>query len=149
MAKKRKAKKAKIKRKRTAKKNNPKKRSSRKPVLRAVATSEKEEAEVPQARTPHDIFEGIKGRRPKSDQELNEWLASPEGKAAMAFEPTSLSRWGKRDGHRIGGGLSENRSDVLIRRLRDRQRLHFMHQQSRQSLSHNSRFFTSAEKPHQ
>lgn len=95
MAKKRKAKKAKIKRKRTTKKNNPKKRSSRKPVLRAVATSEKEEAEVPQARTPHDIFEGIKGRRPKSDQELNEWLASPEGKAAMAFEPTSLSRWGE------------------------------------------------------
>ena len=95
MAKKRKAKKAKIKHKRTAKKNNPKKRSSRKPILRTVATSEKEEAEVPQARTPHDIFEGIKGRRPKSDQELNEWLASPEGKAAMVFEPTSLSRWGE------------------------------------------------------
>jgi hypothetical protein len=88
MAKKRKAKKAKIKRKRTTKKNNPKKRSSHKPVLRAVATK-------PQSRTPHDIFEGIKGRRPKSDQELNEWLASPEGKAAMAFEPTSLSRWGE------------------------------------------------------
>jgi hypothetical protein len=95
MAKKRKAKKGTIKRKRTAKKNNPKKRSSRKSVLRAVATSEKEEAEVPQARTPHDIFEGINGRRPKSDQELNEWLASPEGKAAMAFESTSLSRWGE------------------------------------------------------
>ena len=95
MAKKRKTKKAKIKRKRTAKKKNPKKRSSRKPRLRVVATSEKEEAEIPQARTPHDIFEGIKGRQPKSDQELNEWLASPEGKAAMAFEPTSLSRWGE------------------------------------------------------
>jgi hypothetical protein len=94
MAKKRKAKKGKIKRKRTAKNNNPKKRSSRKPGLRVVAT-EKEEAEIPQARTPHDIFEGINGRRPKSDQELNEWLASLEGKAAMAFEPTSLSRWGE------------------------------------------------------
>jgi hypothetical protein len=94
MAKKRKAKKGKIKRRRTAKKNNPKKRSSRKPVLRAVATSGKEDA-VRQARTPHDIFEGINGRRPKSDQELNEWLASPEGQAAMAFEPTSLSRWGE------------------------------------------------------
>jgi hypothetical protein len=93
--KKRKAKKGKIKRKRTAKNNNPKKRSSRKPGLRVVATSEKEEAEIPQARTPHDIFEGINGRRPKSDQELNEWLASPEGRAAMAFEPTSLSRWGE------------------------------------------------------
>ena len=95
MAKKRKAKKAKIKRKLTAKKNNPKKRSSRKPVLRAVATSEKEEAEAPQARTPHDIFEGIKGRRPKSDRELNEWLATDEGKAATIFEPISHSRWGE------------------------------------------------------
>jgi hypothetical protein len=95
MAKKRKTNKGKIKRKRTVKKNNPKKRSSRKPGLRVVATSEKEEAEIPQARTPHDIFEGINGRRPKSDQELNEWLASSEGKAAMAFEPTSASRWGE------------------------------------------------------
>jgi len=95
MAKKRKAKKAKIKRKRTAKKNNPKKRSSRKPVLRAVATSEKEEAEAPQALTPHDIFEGIKGRRPKSLEELGEWLGTSEGKAAMVFEPTSISRWGE------------------------------------------------------
>jgi hypothetical protein len=95
MAKKRKAKKGKIKRKRTAKKNNPKKRLSRKPGLRVVATSEKEKAEIPQARTPHDIFEGINGRRPNSDQELNEWLASPEGRAAMAFEPTSLSPWGE------------------------------------------------------
>ena len=43
----------------------------------------------------HDLFEGAKGRRPKTDQELNEWLASPEGKAATAFESTSLSRWGE------------------------------------------------------
>jgi hypothetical protein len=90
MAKKRKAKKTKIKRKRAAKKNNPKKRSSRKPDLRVVA----KEAEIPRALTPHDIFEGIKGRRPMSDEELNEWLASPEGKAAMTFEQTSLDRWG-------------------------------------------------------
>ena len=95
MVKKRKAKKAKIKPKPIAKKNNPKKRASRKRGVRVVATSEKEGAEIPQARTPHDIFEGIKGRRPKSDQELNEWLASPEGKAAMAFEPTTLSPWGE------------------------------------------------------
>jgi hypothetical protein len=32
---------------------------------------------------------------PKSDEELNEWLASPEGKAAMMFEQTSLDRWGE------------------------------------------------------
>jgi hypothetical protein len=42
-----------------------------------------------------DLFEGAKGRRPKTDQELNDWLASTEGKAATAFEPTSLSRWGE------------------------------------------------------
>jgi hypothetical protein len=42
-----------------------------------------------------DIFEGVKGYRAKTDQELNEWLASPEGKAATAFETTSLSRWGE------------------------------------------------------
>jgi len=92
MAKKRKEKKAKIKRERTAKKHNPKKSSTRKRHLRVVAKSKKEE--IPQAPTPHDVFEGIKGRRPKSAKELNEWLASPEGKIAMLFEPTSLSRWG-------------------------------------------------------
>ena len=42
-----------------------------------------------------DLFEGAKGRRPETDQELNDWLASTEGKAATAFEPTSLSRWGE------------------------------------------------------
>jgi hypothetical protein len=42
-----------------------------------------------------DLFEGVKGYRPKTDQELNEWLASPEGKAATVFEVTSLSRWGE------------------------------------------------------
>jgi len=91
MAQKRKAKKTKTKRKRTAKKNNP----NPKPDIRVVAERENEEVEIPQARTAHDIFEGIKGRRPKSDEELNEWLATPEGKAAMMFEPTSLDRWGE------------------------------------------------------
>jgi hypothetical protein len=42
------------------------------------------------------IFEGVKGRRPKTDQELNEWLTSPEGKAATLFELTFGSRWGER-----------------------------------------------------
>ena len=95
MAKKRKAKKTKAKRKGTATKNNPKKRSPRKPDLRVVAKKEKEGVEIPRALTPHDIFEGVKGRRPKSDEELKEWLASSVGKVAMMFEPTSLDRWGK------------------------------------------------------
>ena len=29
-----------------------------------------------------DAFEGMKGRQPKSDQELKEWLATDEGKEA-------------------------------------------------------------------
>jgi hypothetical protein len=42
-----------------------------------------------------DLFEGAKGRRPKTDRELEEWLTSAEGKAATAFESTSISRWGE------------------------------------------------------
>jgi hypothetical protein len=55
--------------------------------------SDKKEAE--QA-GPHLLllFEGAMGRRPRTDQELSEWLASPEGKTATLFELTSLARWG-------------------------------------------------------
>jgi hypothetical protein len=42
-----------------------------------------------------DLFEGAKGHPPKTDHELDEWLVSPEGKTATAFEVTSLSRWGE------------------------------------------------------
>jgi len=42
-----------------------------------------------------DIFERIKGRRPKTERELQEWFASLEGKAATLFKLTSLSRWGE------------------------------------------------------
>ena len=41
------------------------------------------------------FFEGIKGRPPETDRELEEWLASDEGKAAMMFEPASTTRWGE------------------------------------------------------
>jgi hypothetical protein len=57
--------------------------------------SGKEEAEKAQAPTVREIFEGIKGRPPKTDQELEEWLASAEGKAATIFEPTAVARWGE------------------------------------------------------
>jgi uncharacterized protein YifE (UPF0438 family) len=43
-----------------------------------------------------ELFEGVKGRRPKTEDELHEWFASPEGKAATLFNLTSLSRWGER-----------------------------------------------------
>jgi CRP/FNR family transcriptional regulator, nitrogen fixation regulation protein len=43
-----------------------------------------------------ELFEGVKGRRPKTEEELHEWLVSPEGKAATLFNLTPLSRWGER-----------------------------------------------------
>jgi len=57
--------------------------------------TEKEKTERTQAQILRDVFEGMKGRQPSSERELSEWLASPEGKAATMFEPTSLSRWGE------------------------------------------------------
>jgi hypothetical protein len=60
-----------------------------------MSEDEKENAEKTQAQISRDVFEGMKGRQPRSDQELNDWLASPEGKQATMFEPTSLSRWGE------------------------------------------------------
>ena len=57
--------------------------------------SEKEELEKVKAPTLQDLFEGVKGRRPKSLDELHEWLATDEGKEATIFESTSVSRWGE------------------------------------------------------
>jgi hypothetical protein len=59
------------------------------------AMIDNKEAEKAQTPMPRDIFEGIKGRPPKTDQELEEWLASDEGKVAAMFEPASTSRWGE------------------------------------------------------
>jgi hypothetical protein len=39
-----------------------------------------------------NAFEDMKGHQPRSDQELNEWLATDEGKEAS----TSRSRWGEK-----------------------------------------------------
>ena len=41
--------------------------------------SEKEKSEKAQAQILRDAFEGMKGRQPKSDQELKEWLADGRG----------------------------------------------------------------------
>jgi hypothetical protein len=54
-----------------------------------------EEDKKAQAQRLRDLFEGMKGRAPETDQELEEWLVSPEGKAATEFELTSVSRWGE------------------------------------------------------
>jgi hypothetical protein len=58
--------------------------------------NEKAKSEKTHAQILRDAFEGMKGRQPKSDQELNEWLATDEGKEATVFEITSLSPWGDR-----------------------------------------------------
>jgi hypothetical protein len=60
-----------------------------------MSENEKGKAEKIQAQILRDAFEGMKGRQPRSDQELNEWLASDEGKLATIFESSSLSRWGE------------------------------------------------------
>jgi CRP/FNR family transcriptional regulator, nitrogen fixation regulation protein len=39
-----------------------------------------------------DLFVGTTGHRPKSQQELSDWLVSPEGTAATVFNITSFSR---------------------------------------------------------
>ena len=53
--------------------------------------SDQEEQRKAQVKRLLDLFEGAKGRRPETDQELDDWLATPEGKAATAFELTSLA----------------------------------------------------------
>ena len=60
-----------------------------------MSDDEKQKAEKTQAQILRDAFEGMKGRQPWSDHELNEWLASDEGKLTTMFEPSSLSRWGE------------------------------------------------------
>jgi hypothetical protein len=57
--------------------------------------SDEKKAEKTQVQILSDAFEGMNGRRPKSDKELNEWLATDEGRQATIFEPTSISRWGE------------------------------------------------------
>jgi len=56
--------------------------------------SEQEKAAKSEIQILRDAVEGMKGRQPKSEQELKEWLATDEGKAATMFEPTSFSRFG-------------------------------------------------------
>ena len=57
--------------------------------------SDKKDAEKARAPMLPDIFEGIRGRLPESDRELEEWLASDEGKAATMFEFVPVIRWGE------------------------------------------------------
>jgi hypothetical protein len=59
--------------------------------------SEKGKTEKSPVQILRDAFEGVKGRQPRSDQELKDWLATDEGKAATLFDSSLISRWG--EGH--------------------------------------------------
>lgn len=63
-------------------------------LIGVITMSEKEKSEKTQVQILRDAFEGMKGRQPRSDQELKEWLATDEGKEATIFEATALSTWG-------------------------------------------------------
>jgi hypothetical protein len=56
--------------------------------------SEKLELEKAKNPTLRDLFEGVKGRLPANDKELEQWRATDEGKEATIFESASTSRWG-------------------------------------------------------
>ena len=58
--------------------------------------SEKEKPAKTRAQFERDAFEGVKGRQPTSDDEVNQWLATEEGKMATLFDDTTLSPWGER-----------------------------------------------------
>jgi hypothetical protein len=57
---------------------------------------EKEKAAKTRAQFSRDAFEGMKGRQPASEDELNQWLATEEGKMATLFDDATLSPWGER-----------------------------------------------------
>ena len=46
--------------------------------------SEQKNPEKTPAEVQRNVFQALNGRQPKSDQELNEWLATDEGKEAEA-----------------------------------------------------------------
>ena len=58
--------------------------------------NEKEKAPKTRPEFLRDAFEGLKGRQPTSEDELNRWLATEEGKMATAFDETTLSPLGER-----------------------------------------------------
>jgi hypothetical protein len=58
--------------------------------------SEQAKSEKTQAEVQRDIFVGLHGRPPKSDQELSEWLATDQGTKATIFQVTEFSFWGDR-----------------------------------------------------
>jgi len=58
--------------------------------------TEEKKAPKTEAEFLRDAFEGIMGRQPTSDDELNRWLATDEGRMATVFDNTTLSPFGER-----------------------------------------------------
>jgi hypothetical protein len=65
-------------------------------LMGAFNMSEKEKAAKTRDQFLRDAFEGMKGRQPGSDNELNQWLSTDEGKMATLFDDTTLSPLGER-----------------------------------------------------
>ena len=61
--------------------------------------SEKEKAPKTRAEFLRDAYEGMKGHQPVSDDELNQWLATDEGKVATLLT-TQVFRLGASEGDR-------------------------------------------------
>jgi hypothetical protein len=61
-----------------------------------MSEKEKEKPAKTREQFLRDAFEGMKGSRPASDDELKQWLATDEGKMATLFDDTTLSPWGER-----------------------------------------------------
>ncbi len=59
------------------------------------AMSAKAKAQQSLIELQREIFQAINRRPPETDGELQEWLFSPEGQAATAFQPLSATRWGE------------------------------------------------------
>jgi hypothetical protein len=57
---------------------------------------EQEKSEKTEAEVQRDIFVGLHGRPPKSDQELSEWRATDQGIKATIFKVAEFSFWGDR-----------------------------------------------------
>ena len=64
--------------------------------------SEKEKSEKTQAQILRDAFEGMKGRQPRSEQEVNEWLATDEGKEATILRQPHFRLGATRHGRSYG-----------------------------------------------
>ena len=51
-------------------------------AIKALNMIEKEKPAKTRAQFERDAFEGVKRRQPNSDDELNQWLATDEGKTS-------------------------------------------------------------------